>query len=72
MFVAGALLGYEWIMTPSLTQDSPGRGAGCPRSDYFVEWQITDAPGTFIDLAADGENEMLLAEDTEVGSTSGH
>lgn len=37
--------------------------------DYFVEWQMPDRPGPFIDLAAT-ETEVLLPEDAEVRTTS--
>ena len=50
-------------MTRSLPQND---------SDFFVEWQITDQPGTFIDLSADvPETEVLLAGQGEVRTTSG-
>jgi hypothetical protein len=50
-------------MTRPLTHD--------PR-DYFVEWQITAEPGTFIDLADEGsETEVVLAEPSEIRTTSG-
>lgn len=39
--------------------------------DFFVEWQIPDKSGSFIDLAAGGDSELHLAEEAQVGTTSG-
>jgi hypothetical protein len=40
-----------------------------PQDEYFVEWQIPDEPGTFIDLVTEvPEVEVLSIEENEVRS----